>query len=183
LSEYRARTADITRNDMAEVIPLATDCIPSGVLRDGDRLLLIYFRVDSDDPPVLLDQLIYSDTADQFVPLALLSHGFDFEMQDTLVHRRNRVSTITVSSDVAVGPTAALVHRTTRGAVEAIPLPLSYPIEWGGEFEDPTKTQTNHIVPLLLSLQLMVLISVFLLMLCAIRLSTGCWCRCRSMAC
>ncbi|WP_372571738.1 efflux RND transporter permease subunit [Ruegeria jejuensis] len=161
-SEDRARTAGITRSDMAEVLLFATDGIPSGVFRDSDRQLPIYVRVDPDDPSVLLDQLIYSDTADQFVPLAQVSDGFDFEMQDTLIHRRNRVPTLTVAGDVTPDATAASVHSAIRDAVEAIPLPLGYKMEWGGEHEDSARAQASLARQLPLSLLVMVLISVFL---------------------
>ncbi|MCL6285126.1 efflux RND transporter permease subunit [Ruegeria sp. 2012CJ41-6] len=161
-SEDRARTAGITRSDMAEVLLFATEGITSGVFRDGDRLLPIYVRVDPDDPSVLLDQLIYSDTADQFVPLAQVSDGFDFEMQDTLYHRRNRLPTITVSGDVSPDVTPAEVQSTIMDAVEAIPLPLGYSMEWGGEYEDSANANENLARQLPLSLLVMVLISIFL---------------------
>jgi len=60
----------------------------------------------------------------------------DYEAQNTLVQKRDRVPTITVSADVPTGVTAAAVQKEINETIEAIALPLGYQMEWGGEYEN-----------------------------------------------
>ena len=86
----------------------------------------------------LSDHLVYSEAAGALVPLTQVTDGFEFEVQNTLVHRRDRVPTLTVSGDITPGVGAAEVHSAIREAVEAMELPQGYQMAWGGEFEDST---------------------------------------------
>ena len=88
--------------------------------------------------------------------------GFEYKSLNTLVHRRDRVLTITVGADIPPDLTAAKVHAEVRDAIEAIELPPGYKMEWGGEFENSRDAQESLGKQLPLSLLIMVLISVLL---------------------
>ena len=53
--------------------------------------------------------MVYSPTAETFVPIEQVIDGYTHEAQNTLVHRRDRLPTLTVSADVPADRTAAEV--------------------------------------------------------------------------
>lgn len=158
----RAQTAGVTRDNVAQMLLFGTDGITAGVYRENERLIPIITRLARDSGVNLMDQEVFSSTAETYLPLQQLIDGFEFEPQDTLYHRRDRVPTLTVSADIPVDRTAAEVHAQIRNAVEAMALPLGYRMEWGGEFESSGDAQASLGKQLPLSLLIMIVISVLL---------------------
>ena len=158
----RAQTAGVTREDIAATLQFSTDGITGGVFRERDRLIPIILRRPADGDYSIVDQVVYSDQSQKFVPIEQMVDGFQYKALNTLVHRRDRVLTITVGADIPADLTAAQVHAEVRDAIESMDLPLGYKMEWGGEFEDSGKAQASLGRQLPLSLLIMVLISVLL---------------------
>ncbi len=156
----RAQHAGIAREDIASALKFATDGIRAGVYREAERLIPIVVRMPADFG--LGDQMVYSATASAFVPLAQVIDGFALEAQDTLVHRRDRLPTLTVSADVPAGRTAGEIHTAIRKTVEDMPLPAGYRMAWGGERESAGNAQSSLARQLPLSFIIMVLISILL---------------------
>ncbi|MFZ5963707.1 efflux RND transporter permease subunit [Thalassococcus sp. BH17M4-6] len=157
----RAQAAGIAREDIAAVLQFATDGTRAGEYREGERLIPIIVR-EQDNEADLISQVIYSDAGNAFVPMEQVIDGLRHEVQDTLIHRRDRLPTITVEADIPADVTAAEVHSAIRAAVEAIELPVGYGFAWGGEFENSTEAQSSLGQQLPLSFLVMVLISIFL---------------------
>ncbi|MCA8908782.1 MAG: efflux RND transporter permease subunit, partial [Rhodospirillaceae bacterium] len=86
----RAQTAGITRDNIADSLLFATDGSSAGVYREGDRLIPIVVRQDRSNWAGLHDQVVYSASAEQFIPLLQVIDGFRAEIQDTRIHRRDR---------------------------------------------------------------------------------------------
>ncbi len=158
----RGQTAGITRDDVAQTLRFATDGVVAGVYRDKDRQIPIIVRAPQSDQLSLIDQAVYASAAQTQVPLGQVINGFSYEVQNTLVHRRNRVPTLTLSADISRDTTAAAVHASIRDAVQAMPLPPGYRIEWGGEHEDSAVAQQSLAGQLPLAFMIMVLISILL---------------------
>ena len=158
----RAQTAGISRDDIAAALRFATDGVQAGVYREGERLIPIVVRLPRGSGLALSDQVVWSDAARTYVPIEQTIDGFALEAQDTLVHRRDRVPTLTVAADVRRGKTAAEVHAAVRPAVDSMPLPPGYRMEWGGQFEDSAKAQGGLARQLPLPFIAMVLISILL---------------------
>ncbi|WP_170607240.1 efflux RND transporter permease subunit [Ruegeria arenilitoris] len=158
----RAQTAGVAREDIAATLQFSTDGITGGVLRERDRQIPIILRRSADGDYSIVDQVVYSDQSERFLPIEQMVDGFEYRSLDTLVHRRDRVLTITVGADIPPDMTAAQVHSEVRAAVEAIELPLGYDMEWGGEYENSGDAQQSLGRQLPLSLLIMVLISVLL---------------------
>lgn len=164
-NEGRAQTAGIDRRDVAQALELATEGTSAGVYRQDSRLIPIVIRMpgaNEEGGAHLIDQPVWSDAANTFIPLEQLIDGFGYEAQDTLIRRRDRVPTITVQAGVPAGVNADSVFREVRGAVEAMDLPEGYALEWGGEYESSTEAQESLGRQLPVSLLTMVLISVLL---------------------
>ena len=158
----RAQSAGVTRDDIAATLQFATDGIRAGVYREGERLLPILVRLAPDSGLGLGDQLVWSDTAAAFLPIEQVTDGFVHTAEDTLIHRRDRLPTLTVAADLPAGHTAAAMHAAIRAPVEAIPLPRGTRMAWGGEFESSREAQAGLAAQLPLGFLAMVLISILL---------------------
>ncbi|WP_306113820.1 MULTISPECIES: efflux RND transporter permease subunit [unclassified Roseovarius] len=161
-SSDRAQEAGISRDDITDTLRFATEGIDSGVYREGERQIPIVLRTDPQSGMVLSDHVVYSESGQAFVPFEQVTDGMVFEPQNTLVMRRDRVYTITVGADIPAGFTAAQVQAEIQDAIEALPVPIGYKMEWGGEYESSSDAQASLAAQLPLSLIIMVLISVLL---------------------
>ena len=161
-SDERAQTAGVSRDDIANSLLLATDGVRAGTLREDDRLIPIMVRLPRDSGLILSDLLVYSDAAGGFVPMEQVLDGFAFEAQNTLIHRRDRLPTITVGADIPRERTAAQVQAEVQQAVEAMEIPFGYRMEWGGEYEASGEAQESLAAQLPFSLIVMVVISILL---------------------
>jgi len=161
-STDRAQAAGVTRDDVATTLLLATDGVSAGQFREDERLIPMTVRIDPELGLPLSDQLVYSDSAGAFMPIAQVIDGFTYDVQDTLIQRRNRVETLTVEASIPTEITAAAVHAEIRSAVEDMELPPGYSLEWGGEFENSSDANESLARQLPVSILIMVLISVLL---------------------
>ncbi len=158
----RAQTAGLVREDIASTLKFATDGLRAGAYREGERLIPIVVRLPRDSGLGLGDQMVWSATAGAFVPIDQVIDGFAWEAQDTLVHRRDRLPTLTVSADIPPDRTAAEFHAVIRQTIEDMPVPPGYRMAWGGEFEASGKAQSGLAAQLPLSFIAMVVISILL---------------------
>ena len=161
-AEERAQTAGVSRDDVANALRFASVGIQGGAYREAERQIPIILRVTQGTDLTLMDQVVYSTTAGDFVPLQQVVDGLSVTTENTLFYRRDRLPTITVQADIPAEFTAATVHSEIRAAVEAIPVPIGYRLEWGGEFENSSNANESLGRQLPVSLLIMVLISVVL---------------------
>lgn len=142
----RAQTLGIERASVAQAIALATDGVQAGVLRDRDRLIPIIVQTPETEQELetyLLDQLVFSPVTGRFVPLEQVIDGFEVNVRDTLIERRNRVPTVSVQAFTPAGVLPPTPFGEVRPFIEAMELPPGYWIEWGGEFESATTAQIS----------------------------------------
>lgn len=158
----RAQTAGISREDVAQTLQLATDGTVSGVYREGDRQIPIITRLPSDSGLELIDLVVFSSTTGEVLPIEQMIDGMQYEVQNTLVHRRNRELTLTIEADIPPGLTAAEVQAEIQSVVESVSLPVGYRMEWGGEYESSRMAQAALGAQIPVSVLIMVLISILL---------------------
>ena len=162
----RAQAIGISRQDVSQAIALATDGVRAGVFRERERLIPIIVRTPRDEQSadgVVLDQPVYSQATRGFVPLEQVVDGFQINVRDTLIERRNRVPTISVQSFTPPGIMPPTVFSQVRPLIEAIDLPPGYAMEWGGEHESATTAQQSlgRQMPLAFGTTLLITILVF----------------------
>jgi len=160
----RAQTAGISRETVAQTMLFGTDGSAGGVYREGDRQIPIIVRTNPDAGLTLSDQIVFSSGAGGFIPLDQVIDGFDYEVQDTIFHRRDRLPTLTVVGNIAPDQTAANVRNEIVETIEAMELPLGYKIAWGGEYESSTNAQQTLAAQLPVSFLIMLVISILLFM-------------------
>ena len=158
----RAQTAGITREDIAGTLQFSTDGVTAGMFRERDRQIPIILRRSPEDQFNIMDQLVFSTSSNRFMPLEQMIDGVEIKVQNTLMHRRDRVFTLTVGADIAPDVTAATVFKEVQNSIEEIALPPGYRMEWGGEHESSADANKSLGAQLPVSLLIMVLISVLL---------------------
>jgi multidrug efflux pump subunit AcrB len=157
----RAQSAGVPRDLVATAMTFATDGIRAGTYRDQDRLIPIIVRPAPGDNLAIMDQIL-GNSAGEKVALQQVVDGMEFEVQDTLIWRRNRVQTLTVEADIVAGVTNDAAQKEITQAVESMELPVGYALEWGGDLEDSSEAQQSLGRQLPLSFLVMVMISVLL---------------------
>ncbi|WP_166417698.1 efflux RND transporter permease subunit [Cochlodiniinecator piscidefendens] len=161
----RAQTAGVTRDAIANVLLLATDGFQAGVYRENERLIPIVIRQSAAERAQsghLLNQVIYSDSANQYVPIEQVIDGFDYVVTDNTIRRRDRVPTITVRASISSDLTAAAVFTEVQHAIEALELPSGYSLAWGGDHESSGDANASLGSTLPVTFLIMVLISILL---------------------
>lgn len=163
-SEAQARLAGITRTDLGAVLEATFSGSRIGVYREGEDLLPVMVRAPEEerrDPDSIQDVQIFSPAANRFLPVRQIVSGFTVEMEDPIIMRRNRLPTVTVHAEQASGLASTLRDRIAP-AIEDIPLPPGYRMEWGGEFEDSSRAQAALAKALPAFVLIMVLIVLML---------------------
>lgn len=158
----RGQAAGITRDDVAQAILFATDGVTAGTYREGDRAIPIVVRISPDSDIGIMDQVLATQGGTTLIPIEQVVDGFAYESQNTVIRRKDRVPTLTVGASIPVDMTTAQVHAEVRAAVEAMPLPVGYQFEWGGEFESSSDANASLGSQLPVTILIMVLITVLL---------------------
>ena len=168
---YNAGIAGVTRADFSDAVQFASNGLKLGKLRDGDYSYDIIAKAYSPgmeggesgrDVQKLYDALVWSPFQRSYVPLRQISPQMITQPEDVLIHRRNRIRTLTVMAEPGLQETAGKALARIQPQLEAIPLPPGYRLEWGGEIENAKRAQKSLSQGLPLGFLIMILISIFL---------------------
>ncbi len=136
--DVRSRAAGISRQDLAQALAFASEGVPVGLYRDADKLVPIIARAPADEranAAGLADRLVWSPNQQRYIPMSQIVPGFNLKAQNTIIHRRDRVRTMTAIANPPRGHNATYTVLAVQPEIEAIPLPPGYRLEWGGELE------------------------------------------------
>ncbi len=161
-SENQARRAGITRTDLASAFETNFSGTKIGIYREDDDLIPIMSRapeLERVDVNNLPNVQVWSAYGEQVVPVKQIVSAFNTSYEDAIIHRREKRPTITVQTEPKVG-NASVVLARIKPKIEAIPLPVGYNLEWGGEYEDSKDAQAGLIGNIPPTLILMILISI-----------------------
>ena len=161
----RARIAGIGLSDLALALQFASTGVQAGTYREDDKQIPIVVRppdAERRDAKQLRDRLVWSNADQSYIPVAQITEHFETVSEDTLIHRRNRVRTLTAQADPPPELTADQAFRGIRAQIEAIPLPPGYRFEWGGEYESSTDAQTALNAQIPVGFIVMLIISILL---------------------
>ncbi len=164
-SPERARIAGIGLSDLALALQFASTGVQAGTYREDDQQIAIVARppeAERRDAKQLRDRLVWSNADQSYIPIAQVAERFETVSEDTLIHRRNRVRTLTAQGDPLPELTADQAFRRIRAQIEAIPLPSGYRFEWGGEYESSTDAQTALNAQIPVGFVVMLFISILL---------------------
>ncbi|MBR1657042.1 MAG: efflux RND transporter permease subunit [Synergistaceae bacterium] len=161
----RMQSLGLTRPLINNAILTGTTGVPVGEFRDKNKSLPILFgllpeernRIES-----LQSLPVWSPSANKAVTLGSVISGVELSYEDNVIMRRNRRRVLTVASDVTLGGNVSEMQERIRSKVEAIPLPIGYRFEWGGEDESQKDAMGGMSKLFLPCLILMFTIMVFL---------------------
>jgi multidrug efflux pump subunit AcrB len=167
VNEPEARRLGISNEEIAVNLKFAFGGLPVGVYRDGTRKLPIVVRLPEDERVDFdrIDNLrIWSPSLQTYVPIQQVVSQVELRWSDALILRKDRQRTLTVmaSFDKFSGQTAEQLFMRIRPAVESIPLPSGYSLDWGGEYENSQRSLKGAFGDLPLALLFMFVLTVLL---------------------
>src|SRR5690606_13764539 len=163
--EERARIAGVGRADVKTSSLFATTGIQAGSYRERDTHIPIVVRPPENERGSvgrLADRVMWSSAEQAYVPVSQVVSGLEIATEESLIHRRNRVRALEVQAEPSGNLTADQALRQLRGAVEAMPLPKGYVLEWGGEYENASEAQASLAQQVPIGFLVMLVISVLL---------------------
>ncbi|MDY6399652.1 MAG: efflux RND transporter permease subunit [Synergistales bacterium] len=161
----RMQSLGLTRPKINNAILMGTTGVPVGEFRDKNKSLPILFGLIPEERNRIesLHSLpIWSSSANRSVTLGSIISGVELSYEDEVIMRRNRKRVLTVASDVINGSNVSEMQERIRQKIEAIPIPLGYRFEWGGEDESQKDAMNGMSKLFLPCLVLMFTIMVFL---------------------
>ncbi len=175
LFDLQARRNGLTRADVAQNLETSFQGravgfyhepggAGTGVYPQESRLLPIIARPPENergDVQAIHSLQIWSPAAGRMIPLSQGGGGMGMNFEGPVGLRRDRLPTLTGHADPRTGLPSQLFTRV-RSAIEQIPLPPGYTLEWGGEYEDSSQARAALAKPIPAALALMVLIVVCL---------------------
>lgn len=161
-ADARAQQAGISRSEITQVLEFATTGTRAGTYREDDRQIPLILRAPKDSALLLTDFLLYSESGGSFVPMEQVINGMRFDVQDTLIERKDRENVITVGADIPRGMTAAEVQVDVNAPIEEMVLPPGYRFEWGGELKNSADAQESLGTQLPMAVLIMLLITILL---------------------
>ena len=161
----RMQSLGLTRPMINNAILTGTTGVTVAEFRDGNKSLPILFgllpeernRIES-----LHSLPIWSPSANKAVTLGSVISDVEMSDEDEIIMHVNRRRVLTVASDVILGSNVSEMQERIRHKIEAIPLPLGYRFEWGGEDESQKNAMGGMSTLFLPCLMLMFTIMVFL---------------------
>jgi multidrug efflux pump subunit AcrB len=151
----KARQLGISSADIATVLNGTVGGMPITQVRDSIYLVNVTVRAGERERGAIetLQNLQLLNKAGQPVPLAALA-TFQYELEQPVVWRRNRLPTITVKADILDGRQAATLAEQFEPAIKGFTgrLPAGYRLAIGGPVEESAKSQGPifAVVPLML---------------------------------
>ena len=131
----RPQPLGLTRSDMGNSILVATNGMPIGAVYEGNRMLPIVLRTDTnlgENLEQLMNVPVWGQYSRASVPLSQIADTLKATWDYELINRLDNQRSIKVQCDAVKGHTAAEVQAKFQAKIEAIELPDGYELKWEG---------------------------------------------------
>jgi multidrug efflux pump subunit AcrB len=175
----KARALGVTKQDLSNALQLLLNGMTVTQYREGTELIGVMLRTTPEERADLsrLGELNVRTSRNTAVPLSQIA-SVRYELEEPVLWRRSRETTMTIKGDVTGGLQAPVVSTQLNAELNALraTLPDGYAIAMGGAIEESAKGQDsiNAMMPLMLlimvttlMLQLQSFSRVFLVLLTA----------------
>jgi multidrug efflux pump subunit AcrB len=172
VNETVARNAGITRKDINDALQRVYGGQAFGLYREGIDKLPIYLagpKPEQLDAAQLENVMVWSPVSQKSVSLAQFVSGFESVSENAIIKRRNRLPTLTVKCDPAIGEATPVlaglmpkIEARFQEVVKEWGLSADYTLEWGGEYENSSDAQKGLAGMLPATFLMMVLICIVL---------------------
>jgi multidrug efflux pump subunit AcrB len=168
-NDARARWSGVTREEVVRNIEQALEGRRIGVFYQEDETLPIVLRIKPDegvagDIASLRGVQIRPENSALTVPIDQVIDGVSIKWEDPIIGRRDRKRTIALQANPIQGVTLPTYMRDLMPQFAELSkdLPRGYKMEWGGEYENSTKSQKSLIPGIVPAVAIMLLIIVAL---------------------
>ena len=141
IDQRRARLAGVTSQDIAVSLQTALNGLETGQFREGDKIIPIVMRNNQMEDRRIQDlesMHVYAQQSGVNVPLKQVA-DMNIEWQAAKILRRDQTRTISVTSGLKSGYTAAEITDQLAPWLEEQAWPSNYTYELGGEAEESAK--------------------------------------------
>ena len=164
INETNARRAGLSQADISKSLRQSYNGVTVGLYREKERLLQILSRaVESERNSInsLYSVQVWSNTLKKSINLLQLVIGFETKWNDAIIRRRDGIRTLTVQCDPLINTVKA--HEIFKKKIEAIPMPLGYSREWGGEFESSSNALKgiSGMLPITFLIMMFIVLALF----------------------
>ena len=146
IDQDRARALGVSSYDLSNSVNLMLAGASITQVRDGDQLVDVVVRAPSDERARIsaLADINIRTASGRYVPLAQVAK-INYELEDVLINRRNRLPTVTVRADIRDNIQAPVVSAQINPLLNAVreKLPPSFRIELGGATEESAKSEDS----------------------------------------
>ncbi|NWK77281.1 efflux RND transporter permease subunit [Aquitalea sp. LB_tupeE] len=145
LDQDKIRLLGINSQSLSQQLQMLISGATVTDYRDGNRTVGIVARLNKQEQSdvAALGNLQVQTSSGRFVPVSQLGK-IDYQPEESIIWRRNRLPTITVNADVADGVQGDDVSTALWPQMQQLEqtLPLGYHIELGGSLESSSNSQT-----------------------------------------
>lgn len=145
LDQDKIRLLGINSQSLSQQLQMLISGATVTDYRDGNRTVGIVARLNKQEQSdvAALGNLQVQTGSGRFVPVSQLGK-IDYQPEESIIWRRNRLPTITVNADVADGVQGDDVSTALWPQMQQLEqtLPLGYHIELGGSLESSSNSQT-----------------------------------------
>ncbi|MBP7204582.1 MAG: efflux RND transporter permease subunit [Propionivibrio sp.] len=166
IDQDRARALGISTLDLSNSINLPLSGTTITQMREGDQLVDVVVRASGDERARIsaLEDINIRTAAGRYIPLAQVAK-VDYELENVLINRRNRLPTIIVRADIRDNVQAPVVSAQIDPQLNAVreKLPPGFRIELGGATEESAKGENS--IKAVMPWMLMVVVTLLMIQL------------------
>lgn len=163
--QKRARSANISREDMANALKRGYDGLNIGLYREKNKLYTLQWRNTDEERESMLSHLdtlpVRGDYAVTSVPLSQVSDKINFHWVEPYILRWDRQRQVAVQGSPTLASTFVDLKQSVTPDIDHYRLPDGYQLFWDGE-EDSSKTAQQQLLPGIVPAIIVILLSLML---------------------
>lgn len=148
--QKRARSANISREDIANALKRGYDGLNIGLYREKNKLYKIQWRNTDEERDTLLSHLdtlpIRGENNVTSVPLSQVSNQNNLQWEEPYILRWDRQRQVAIQGSPILTSTFADLKKSVEKDIDNSPLPKGFSLFWDGE-EDSSKTAQKQLIP------------------------------------
>lgn len=149
-NQQRARTANISREDIASALKRGYDGHTIGLYREKNKLYPIQWRSTKEERQTLLPYLdtlpVRGEFAVTSVPFSQVTDKADFQWEEPYIYRWDRHRQVAIQGSPLLTSTFPDLKKSVSKEIDSYPLPAGFSLFWGGE-EDSSTTAQQQLLP------------------------------------
>lgn len=148
--QKRARSTNVSREDIANALKRGYDGLNIGLYREKNKLYKIQWRNTDEERMSLLSHLdtlpIRGDHNVTSIPLSQASDKADFQWEEPYILRWDRQRQVAIQGSPTLRSTFVDLKKSVSKDIDDYPLPKGFSLFWDGE-EDSSKTAQAQLLP------------------------------------